>query len=58
MSVKKSYNIDEDLLEEKAEESDYWSRARDFYNEVKDKDTSELTGAQLDWLQKIEDQCS
>jgi hypothetical protein len=53
-TVEATYNIDEEVLSDKAEESDYWGRSNTFYQDVKHKDTDDLSPQQVVWLEKIE----
>jgi hypothetical protein len=52
--VSEAFNIDEDLLSDKASSNDYWEQVEEFYGQVKDKNVAVLSAAQLNWLQKIE----
>lgn len=49
-----TYDVDEDVLGEKAEESDYWEKSRVFWYQVKDSQIADLSVAQVDWLHRIE----
>lgn len=55
--VRDVYDIDDDWLYEKSEESDYWQNSFDFYNEVAGMRCKYLTEKQVSWLNKIEDAC-
>ena len=52
--VKDVYNIDEDDLQNVSETSDYWENSYNFYMQVKEWDIGSLSGAQKNWLDKIE----
>lgn len=55
--VNKEYEIDEELLAERAEdEGDWWAKSYKFYMDVKDKDFNDMTDRQQDWLFQIEKQ--
>lgn len=48
------YEIDEDALYCKADESEYWSSCASFYESVKNKRIDLISQKQRDWLEKIE----
>lgn len=52
--VSEFYEIDEDELEAKSEESSYWENSYFFYLEVKNKPVDNLSDRQKDWLESIE----
>jgi hypothetical protein len=52
--VENTYNIDEDVLSDKAEASDYWQRSYHFYLDMKGREVETLSPAQTSWLEKIE----
>ena len=54
--VKNNYEIDFDVLQEKAETSDYWKNAADFVERVWEKPFASLSEKEQDWLEKIEKQ--
>lgn len=54
MTISEKFDIDEDELHSKSFENDFWSNSSEFYEQVKDKDETDLTEKQLDWLEKIE----
>ena len=56
--VKDNYNIDEEILLEKSEESDYWEKSYNFYMQVKEYPIDRLSFSQEDWLDKIEQDTS
>lgn len=56
MQVKYLYNIDQELLDDLAEEREYWADAQNFWYEVKEKKPGELTTNQREWLKSIERQ--
>lgn len=51
--VKDEFDIDVDEVYEKSMDNDYWKSVEDFYEDIKDKDVTELTGKQTRWLEKI-----
>lgn len=51
-----AYTIDEEELENRAEEGGYWADALKFYMDVKDRFTTTLQPRQLAWLAKLEKQ--
>jgi hypothetical protein len=53
-TVETTYNIDEDTLADKSEESDYWGRSYSFYQDVRQKDVDSLSSSQTAWLDRIE----
>ena len=53
-TVEETFEIDECELREKAMESDYWQRCYEFYEDVKRRETESLKPAQIDWLDRIE----
>ena len=55
MKVKNCYNIDEDELCNKSEESEYWDKCFRFYVGIKKTDVANLSISQKDWLNNIED---
>ena len=57
-SVSEYYQINENVLEEMADEkdSDYLRQSLKFYRDVKEKEVDSMSAKQLTWLSKIEDQ--
>jgi uncharacterized membrane protein YqiK len=55
-TVKEMYEINEDDLEERAEDSEYWASAYNFYLDNKNKPADRLTDKQAAWMEKIEEQ--
>ena len=53
-TVKEIYDIDVNVLCDKAEQSDYWEGCLKFYSQVEDKPIEELTDKQASWMDKIE----
>ena len=53
-TVAENYEIDEDDLEAKAEDSEYWAKAYEFYLDNKNKPVDRLTDSQASWMEKIE----
>lgn len=51
--VSKFYQIDEDELHIKAQESEYWESCERFYLSVKDKNIKDVSEKQIAWLEKI-----
>lgn len=54
MKVIKKYNIDVATLSDLSQDSSYWETAYDFFMDVKNKEDTELTDGQRQWLEKIE----
>ena len=52
--VKDAFDIDEDELLLKSEESDYWQGSYDFYVENKNHPVHYMSEKQEEWLNKIE----
>lgn len=52
--IHEMFQIDELDLEDRAQTSDYWMKAYEFYLQVKDKDISDVSEKVIDWLRKIE----
>lgn len=55
-SVKDNYVLDEDLLHTKADNSSYWKTCCSFWDQVKNKKINDLTGKQVDWLDRISEE--
>lgn len=57
VKVSQRYFIDEGQLDDLAQKSktDFFSSSLKFYRSVKDKDVTELTPKQVQWLTKIKD---
>lgn len=53
--VEEVFEIDENVLSELGESSEYWAKCHSFYQSVKVKELNSLSDKQLDWLQGIED---
>lgn len=56
ITVEEAYEIDEDELHIRADDSDYWRKAEKFYLENKHRPAIRLTVDQKIWIEKIEDQ--
>lgn len=52
--VKDAFDIDIDLVHEKAGNSNYWKDVENFFEKVADKLCIDLSENQLRWLTKIE----
>lgn len=52
------YDIDDDILTELNDGTEYWEKVDQFWESVKDKDANSLTESQRDWLERIEDDCT
>ena len=52
--VRDRWEIDEDLLTLKADESEYWRKSSDFYESVLNIPADYMSPSQQEWLTKIE----
>ena len=53
-TVKEVYDIDEDVLYDRTQRSEYWLDCESFYHKIKNRLANTLTEKERDWIEKIE----